>query len=167
MEDDSFVTSCPTLVNVIIAEVKTGPCALNRPWTSSEAGNIKRVLKAIGCVSEDVIDQACAFLYDKGYWSDSTVTIRLFALGKKKNLKLSIPKEQQLTWGKVISFCIQRFRTYERQKAAVSQWAPDGRKLREFALLQGSQQNRNTAVREYFKLHRQPSRLSKKVLHDR
>lgn len=134
MLDDPRVTCCSTFTNVIIAEVKTGPCTLNGPWSDPEAQNLHRVLKAIGCVPESEVNLACEALYNGGGWSDSVVTVRLFALGESKNDKLLIPLAQQLTWGEVIDFCVERFKGYERQKSSVGQWTDDGRQLRECAL---------------------------------
>ena len=59
MKDDLTVASCKTFANVIIAEVKTGACALNGPWTNPRAEDMKRVLKAVGCVPESAIELAC------------------------------------------------------------------------------------------------------------
>jgi hypothetical protein len=157
MEDDPRVASCRTLANVIIAEVKTGPCALNGPWTRPETGNMWRALRAIGCVPEDAIDLACDLLLRKGYWSDATVTIRLFGLGESMNPDLPIPATQQLTWGEVIAFCIQRFKAYELQKAAVPQWTCDGIRLKQCALNRRNQKEPDSAIRAYFNLHQRPT----------
>jgi hypothetical protein len=134
MEDDPKVVSCRTLVNVIIAEVKTGPCALNGPWTNPDAGNMRRLLRSVGCVPEVATGHACDSLYNSGVWSDPNVTIRLFALGESENADLVISTEQQLTWTHVIGFCVKRLLAYEREKSSVGQWAADGRRLRALAL---------------------------------
>ncbi len=134
MEDDPKVTECSTFANVIIAEIKTGQCNLNGPWSKPEERNMQRVLKAIGCVPESAINIACEELYEKGFWGDSMVTIRLFAIGEFKNNELTIPLSQQLTWREIISFCINRFKKYEREKSSVPQWTDDGSQLRKCSL---------------------------------
>lgn len=134
MRDDPKIISCSTFANVVIAETKAGPCGLNGPWTNPKLGNMKRVLKAMGCVPESAIDLACRALRSRGIWSDSAVTIRLFALGESRDDNLPISPEQQLTWHDVIKFCVKRFTDYEREKSSVGQWTDDGLQLRADAL---------------------------------
>ena len=129
MRDDPRVADCATFANVIIAEIKTGRCALNGPWTDPFRQNMERVLKAIGCVPDSVLGAAASALYTRGAWTDTNVTIRLFALGETPNSDLMIPDSQQITWDEVIDFCIQRFREYGGPKSSVGQWASDGRWL--------------------------------------
>lgn len=138
MTDDSKVVSCRTYANMIIAEVKTGACALNGPWTDPTSGNLKRVLKGVGCVAHDAVDQACKALYDQGRYSDSTVTIRLFAIGESR-AELPIHVNQQITWDDVIAFCVERFRRYAREKSSVGQWPEDGLQLKKLATGPGAQ----------------------------
>jgi hypothetical protein len=95
---------------------------------------MKRVLKSVGCLPDHDLDGACALLYKKGIWTDSAVTIRLFAIGENRNESLCIPDHQQLQWGEVIGFFIKRFRDYQNQKSSVGQWSDDGRKLMSDAL---------------------------------
>jgi hypothetical protein len=148
MLDDEKVASCKTFANVIIAEAKTGPCALNGPWTDRTAKNMNRVIKAIGCIPEGTIDQACDALYCRGYWSDeATTTVRLFALGEAR-APLLIPPEQQITWDEIISFCVTRFKAYKREKSSVGQWSKDGDQLRSAAL----RTNPERQIRSLFRL---------------
>ena len=134
MEDDPRVAECSTSVNIVIAEIKRGLCSLNGPWTDRESENMKRALKAIGCVHDESLSTACDQLYDRGYWSDGLVTIRLFAVGNKRAPGLCMPDEQQLTWSEMIQFCVKRFKHYRRQKSSVGQWTEDGRRLRDDSL---------------------------------
>lgn len=137
MEDDPKVATCSTFANVIIAEVKTGTCFLNGPWTDSNAHNMHRVLKALGCVPDSALDAACEALYKEGFWHDNVTTIRLFALGELKSKGLAISEAQQVTWNEVIEFCAKRFQDYKKQKSSVGQWTNDGKKLRQLALREG------------------------------
>lgn len=69
MEDDPRVACCDQFVNVVIAEVKTGYCALNGPWTEPSRGNMRRVLSATGCIARDLLEHASQSLYKKGKWA--------------------------------------------------------------------------------------------------
>ncbi len=134
MQDDERVVRCDTLVNVILAEVKRGDCALNGPWTRRGEGNMQRVLRAVGCTKPDEVESAACQLYRVGRWSNDSTTVRLFALGERTDATLIVGPEQQLEWDSVIHFCISRFQDYRAQKSSVGQWTVDGKLLREFAL---------------------------------
>jgi hypothetical protein len=133
MQDDPRVADCSSFLNIIIAEIKTGRCALNGPWTDRVRMNMERVLRAIGCVDEQGLQQTASCLYENGLWRNGAVSVRLFAVGEEKS-QLMIPETQQLTWSEIIHFLIERFRAYRRQKSSVGQWTADGRKLRRLAL---------------------------------
>ena len=134
MKDDHKVSACATFTNIVIAEIKTGLCALNGPWTKPEADNMRRVLKAIGCLPDNALNVACGHLYHQGVWADSMVTIRLFTLGESRADGICIPAEQQITWDEVMEFCIGRFKAYRNQKSSVGQWDEDGKQLMADAL---------------------------------
>jgi hypothetical protein len=133
MPDDPRISECSTLVNMILAEVKRGACALNGPWTNRDKCNMQRVLGAVGCVQESLVEAVANSLYESGMWQGDSVTLRLFALGESKS-ELIVPQTQQITWSEVIDFCIGRFEQYRLQKSAVGQWTKDGRQLRGFSL---------------------------------
>jgi hypothetical protein len=94
MEDDPRLACCDLFVNVVIAEVKTGSCALNGPWTDPGKKNMHRVLSSTGCIANDLLDLACKCLYKQGKWASELVQVRLFALGNKKSPNLAIGEEQ-------------------------------------------------------------------------
>ncbi len=146
MLDDPKVTDCDTLVNVILAEIKKRDCALNESWRP-EAGNMQRVLRAIGCAIDDELESASGQLYRVGRWSNDSATVRLFALGERVDDDLKVGPEQQIEWSSVIDFCIRRFLTYQAQKQAVVQWTSDGRELQKLALLEDA-----SSIRSYFGL---------------
>lgn len=152
MKDDPRISACRTPLNVIIAEVKTGLCTLNGPWTNPEAGNMKRVLRAIGCLPEEALELASSLLYRRGAWVDSMVTLRLFSVGNRRGEGLCIPGEQQVTWDEVIAFCLERFKSYRSQKSSVGQWTEDGRALKEAALGREA----HVKIRQLFGLPDQP-----------
>jgi hypothetical protein len=148
MVDDPVVSSCKTYANVIIAEVKRPQCSINKPWTDSAKGNMLRALRALGCVAETALGRACEGLYERGIWSDSIVTVRLFVIGETRSEELIIPAGQQVTWSQVLDFIVDRFKLYNRQKRCVDQWKDDGKKLKQAAL----SRNPNQAIRVLFGL---------------
>jgi len=133
MKDDSKVAACSTFANVIIAEITTTICKLNGPWKNPDSQNMHRVVKSLGCVPDAMTDEACAALYQRGVWSDTSATIRLFAIGETRNAELPIPATQ-LFWTEIIPFIIKRFKDYSLEKSSVGNWTPDGVRLKECAL---------------------------------
>lgn len=146
MRDDPRVADCSSFPNIIIAEIKTGRCALNGPWTDPARMNMERVLRAIGCVVEQGVQQAASCLYRNGLWQNESVCVRLFAVGEEKS-QLVIPETQQLTWSEIIQFLNERFREYRQQKSSVGQWTADGKKLQRLALKRD-----DAAIRQLFGL---------------
>jgi hypothetical protein len=124
------------LIDVVIAEVKTGQCALNGPWTLQERQNVHRVLAAIGCLPPDHIEAASADIYRTGFHrSDTPLHIRLVAVGRGRNddLAAAYPEVRQLLWAEMLAFIWDRFHRYRRQKTQVQQWDPVGRKIKRLA----------------------------------
>lgn len=121
-------------VDIVIAEIKTGRCALNGPWTNEEDQNIHRVLAAIGSLPAEVIDEAANSLYGTASFDQpDQPRIRLILVGRE--LDPAIAEKYagitQLTWSEILSFIWQRFHRYSRQKAQVDQWDYVGRRLKE------------------------------------
>jgi hypothetical protein len=150
MADDPQVAECETFANVVIAEIKTGGCDLNGPWTNPVLQNMERVLRSIGCASKDEIPPAAQSLYEHGKWSNGIATVRLFAVGEESNDHLVVGREQQIEWADVIDFCVRRFKDYRRQKVSNGQWTSDGKQLRKLAL-----RNDTPSIRRYFGLRDQ------------
>jgi hypothetical protein len=157
MIDDPQIASCQTFANIIIAEIKKGLCELNGPWTEPSRQNMERVLRSIGCAREDEVVPAAQLLYEDGKWSNDIATVRLIAVGDRKNDRLKIGRDQQIEWASVIEFCVGRFRDYRRQKASNTQWSPDGIRLRELALR--NDLNPIGSIRHYFDLNPQGAPL--------
>lgn len=128
MEDDSCITDCSRLCDVVIAEVKTSECQLNGPWTNPNAQNMLRVVRAIGCLPSDENGAAAKALHDAAKYQNDRVQIRLVAFGETKSQHLK-PEAQQILWPSVLRWVHSRFREYRRQKRSVGQWADDGRFL--------------------------------------
>ena len=124
------------LIDVVIAEVKTGRCALNGPWTLQERQNVHRVLAAIGCLPPDGIEAAAADIYRSGFHlSDTPLRIRLVAVGRdhSEELAAEYPEVTQLLWAEMLAFIWNRYHHYRRQKTQVQQWDPVGRKIKRLA----------------------------------
>lgn len=150
MVDDPNVAACGTFVNVIIAEIKRGRCSLNGPWTAPGLENMQRVLRAVGCVPNASIQDAADALYARGHWSEGDVTIRLFAIGERRDPDLLVDETQQLTWDDIIEFCHGRFTAYRQQKSSVGIWERDGIRLKQLSQRRPFDSN---AVRKAFSLH--------------
>jgi hypothetical protein len=129
MEDDHQVSDCPTLCNVIIAEVKRGRCSLNGPWTKPHNKNMHRILRAIGCFEDCEIKRAASAIYESGRYQNDKITCRLFAFGNERG-ELPIEGVPQILFSDMIQFIYERFRNYEHQKSSVANWPEDGQKLR-------------------------------------
>jgi len=151
MVDDPTVTNCSTLCNIIIGEVKTGYCALNGPWTKPEKMNMHRVLKAIGCFSEDDIDDAAVSLYSTAQFSKGSVTCRLFAFGDRVGL-INISGVQQVLFNNMIRFVYLRLKKYANQKSEVKNWAYDGRELKRLSKSCRTLENFSKEVRSMYNL---------------
>lgn len=124
------------LIDVVIAEVKTGQCALNGPWTLQDRQNVHRVLAAIGCLPPNRIEAAATDIYRKGFHrSLAPLRIRLVAVGRERSedLAAAYPEVTQLTWAGMLAFVWHRFRRYRQQKTQVDQWDTEGRKIKRLA----------------------------------
>lgn len=150
MTDDTNLIISSKKIDVIIVEVKTTRCALNGPWTSSERGNMERAIKAIGCIKEREIKDACSCLYSKCLWENKDISLRLIAIGEDKSHDITINPDQQITWKHIIEFFTTRFNDYSNQKKDLNQWPDDGKKLQELALSKDTH-----GIRKLFKLRQQ------------
>lgn len=126
---DHPVFSVDGLIDVIIAEVKSGRCALNGPWTDSDKSNMQRVLYAVGVFPPSLVERAAQSLYSDHYYQDARCRLRLFALGREINRDLAATHVVQLTWDQIIEFIHSRLRTYRDEKSQHSQWDKVGQWL--------------------------------------
>lgn len=123
-------------VDVVIAEIKTGRCDLNGPWTNDEDQNIHRVLAAIGCLPRNEIEAAANALYTTALFDDQQyLRVRLILIGREANTKIAKKYAgiTQVTWTEVLSFIWRRFDRYRRQKAQVDQWDATGLQIKAVA----------------------------------
>lgn len=126
---DHSVFELNGLVDLIIAEVKAGRCALNGPWTDPNSQNMHRVLYAVGAFPPDKVDQVADSLYSKQYYEDGRYRLRLFALGREANRDLATPPVVQLTWDEILRFVYDRLYAYRHEKSQHYQWDRSGRLL--------------------------------------
>jgi len=123
-------------IDVVIAEVKTGRCALNGPWTNPDHRNVHRVLAAIGCIPDDKIDFAAQDIYEAGvHESGDQLRIRLVAIGREENwqLRATYPDVPQVTWTDLLGFIFDRHKKYRNQKKQTDHWDCIGKKLKRLA----------------------------------
>lgn len=154
MPDDPRVAVCDTPANVVIAEVKTGECKLNGPWTREADRNIQRVLSAIGCVAQESVDDAAAKLYAKGAFRNDSTTIRLLAFGDRHaDITPDVP---QVLFDEMITFVFGRFSAYQRQKANLGNWPADGQQLHHLFSENRAEDDFRLRTRRLFRL--QPDR---------
>lgn len=137
MEDDvARLNLSDQWIDVVIAEVKSGRCALNGPWTNPENKNVHRVLAAIGCLPHQLIDSAADALYRSGiYEGDLHIRIRLIAVGRKRSpeLEQSYPHVEQVVWSDLLEFLYTRHQEYKNQKKQTDHWDKTGKDLKRMA----------------------------------
>jgi hypothetical protein len=119
-------------IDLIIAEIKRGPCMLNGPWTNPDRRSMHRVLYAIGGFPKQEINSIAESLYTSGYYSKPKIQVRLFAVGREKSGNL-FKAVVQLTWGEILTFLHYRFSKYQKKKAHHPQWDVVGHELYEIA----------------------------------
>lgn len=131
MRDDRRLLVAGPYVNVILAEVKRGQCALNGPWTDKNKQNVQRVLRAIGCLEPGELRQAAVAIYELGAYYCQHAAVRLMAFGDSINNTLPIPIDQQVLFNDMISFFYSRLKEFDRQKRSVGNWPLDGQAIRD------------------------------------
>lgn len=137
MEDDEQCLSLSReLVDVLIAEVKSGPCALNGPWTNPQLENVHRVLAAIGCLPRNLIQVAADAIYHRGWYeANAGLRVRLVSIGRRRSAEITrtYPQVTQVTWEEVLAFVHRRLRRYRNQKRQTENWDQTGTLLKDRA----------------------------------
>lgn len=142
LDDMELLQLSADQVDIVIAEIKTGRCALNGPWTDEERQNIHRVLAAIGSLPAGQIEAAANALYANGLFDDPKYPrVRLILVGREPSTEIAekYVSITQVTWKTVLSFIWQRFDQYKRQKTQVDQWDEVGRQLQKLARREGEE----------------------------
>lgn len=121
------------LLQVVLAETKSGRCSLNSAWRDPAKENMQKVLSAVGVLGPAQVEAAAAGLYQDGTWSDgASVSVRwvLFGMQPNKTLSDELPHVPQLTWDReVLPFIFQRFFDYRMEKQSHAQWDADAKGL--------------------------------------
>lgn len=116
--------------SIFIAEVKSGSCQLNGPWTKPDRENMQRALKAIGALPETEVEEAADALYTTRKYDSASYAVRLFGVGESVgDFTERHPNAIALTWEQIITFIFDRFRQYHRQKSDHGQWDVTGKRL--------------------------------------
>lgn len=140
MQDDTArLALSADLIDVVIAEVKAGRCALNGPWTKPERRNVHRVLAAIGCIPHHGIDRAAEEIYHEGFHvSEDHLRIRLVAIGREVNKDVAsrYPHVPQVIWPDLLNFIFDRHQRYRHQKRQTDHWDRTGKELKWLATRQ-------------------------------
>lgn len=137
MQDDTDrLALSPDRIDMVIAEVKGGPCALNGPWTRPADRNMQRVLAATGCLPHHRIEHAAEDIYSTGtHEAGNSLRIRLVAIGREVNeeVRATYPNVPQVIWPEVLGFIFDRHRKYRHQKRQTDHWDSTGKDLKRMA----------------------------------
>ncbi|OJZ16177.1 MAG: hypothetical protein BGP20_01220 [Thiobacillus sp. 63-78] len=131
MKDEPRFTRVHEKSFIAIAEVKSGRCALNGPWTSPERQNMLRVFRAVGAFPKIEADLAAQSLYETGHYQSQLYYVSLMCLGREVNPDVAAryPLVPQVLWPDVLAFIYRRFSEYKNQKASHPQWDAHGTAL--------------------------------------
>ena len=131
MRDADLFTRKRDKTYLIIAEVKSGLCLLNGPWTKPERQNMQRVLMAVGAFTKAETEIVAKALYEVGKYTNQLYHVSLACLGRDRNDEISqkYPDVPQILWNEVLTFIHQRFSEYRKTKISHPQWDQDGRNL--------------------------------------
>jgi hypothetical protein len=131
MPDDEIFIKIKNKPYIVIAEVKSQTCNLNRYWRNPEKKDLNRIISCTGAFINEDNDKVAQELYGNGNYQNDYYYVSLFCLGKQINRELqkSHPNIPQVTWEKVLRFIYSRFKNYEPQKSRHPQWEDEGQKL--------------------------------------
>lgn len=119
-------------MQIVLAETKRALCRLNRAWTEPARGNLERILSAAGFMAPAQLPAVAASLYERGFWSEEGVSVRLVTVGGEHNRDLArrYPTVEQLFWlDDVLPFIHERFWAYRNEKRMHPQWDADAHAL--------------------------------------
>ena len=88
---------------VALAEIKTGVCRLNGPWTSPERENMQRVLSALGVLAPHEIDFAAQQIYDNGHFENQLHYVSMVCFGSEPRDEITerYPRVPLILWPEV------------------------------------------------------------------
>lgn len=118
---------------IIMAEVTTSACKLNKSWTDKAKKNIHDFLRVVGAFEnkDSIIDGIADKIYNEGFFEDSSYCVSLFLIGKEIDLTWhsKYPKVPQKTWDEILEFIYSRFEKYDEYKHDHSHWDSIGDQL--------------------------------------
>jgi hypothetical protein len=124
---------------IVLAEIKTGRCALNGPWTTPVRQNMENALMAVGAVTEAEVEPIARDLYSTGESRARGFWFRLICVGAEPDVDIAgrYPAVPQIMWSDVEDFIYTRFNENARRKIAHHQWDEAGQLLWNAAMRAG------------------------------
>lgn len=134
-DSDRFTRPHRDKAYVALAEIKTGVCRLNGPWTAPERENMQRVLSALGMLSPHEIDFAAQKIYEQGHFENQLYYVSMVCFGSEPRDEITerYPRVPQILWPEVKGFIWDRFRQYRKLKSGHVQWDEVGKGLWDLA----------------------------------
>lgn len=118
--DDALVRQ-DEKIDFIIAEVKSGKCRLNGPWTNPKLENMQYVLRWLGMIPESEVQKVADELYRNQACERENWGLRLACFGSRRSERLHC-NVVQITHDEVVTFISERFKTHADIKASHRQW---------------------------------------------
>jgi hypothetical protein len=127
--DDEWFRDRPKLT-AIIAEVKTGACAINGPWSNPQRENMQKIFASLGWFADEA-KTAATNLYDRGVHNGMRLSCSLFCIGNEESqeVKERFAEVPQRTWQHITQWIYHRFDRYEDIKSDHTQWDYIGRAI--------------------------------------
>jgi len=131
MQDDDVFTSVEDKPFIVFVEIKKGQCNINRSLRDPAQQNINRLLRAVGVIPLELVDDVAEEIYATGSCITDEYHISFFCLGHAYNygLEETYPQVPQVLWEQVFSFIFHRFERYRSLKANHPQWDATGKML--------------------------------------
>jgi len=131
MIDDTRIILDLNKIRIVLAEVTTSTCKLNKTWTDLVKRNMQQVISSIGSFEPEKVEVVSKELYNNRWYEDEDFVVSLCCIGKKKNrdIRERFPKVPQLAWDEVLDFIHKRFWLFQEQKRSHGQWYETGKKL--------------------------------------
>lgn len=121
MERDDSLVRQDEKIDFLIAEVKSGRCRLNGPWTDKRLENMHYVIRWLGMVPKSEVSKVAEELYTNKRCEREKWGIRLVCFGKQRSKYLH-ENVLQLTHEQVIEFMSDRFQKHADIKSSHRQW---------------------------------------------
>lgn len=130
-DDRSRLRFDPQRPYVVVTEVKNSQCALNGPWVRPEAGNMRKVLSAVGIVPSNLLETAATALYQNGRFTNDLCVVSLLCIGRFRSptVEERYPDIPQVTFDEILQFIYERFTDYQVVKAEHDKWDDTGKTL--------------------------------------